>query len=171
MQSFKFSAEIQIQGINPYVLVRKDQAEQIKKDWHKPMPVCIRVNEKPEKAWHINMMPVGNGSFYLYLPGSVRKASDSKVGDVVSVEIYFDKAYKNGPQHPLPPWFKGALDKNKVAKQAWEVLMPSRKKEILRYFATLKSREAKERNLERVLHVLSGKKERFMARTWNEKQK
>jgi hypothetical protein len=169
MKVLHFSSEIKIQGINPYVLVSKQQAETIKKDWHKPMPVCIRINEKPEQPWHINMMPVGNGSFYLYLHGSVRKASDSKVGDVVDVEISFDEAYKSGPQHPLPPWFKTALNKNKVAKQAWEVLMPSRKKEILRYFATLKSKEAREKNLGRVLHVLSGKKDRFMARTWNEK--
>jgi len=50
----------------------------------------------------------------------------------------------------------------------WEALIPSRKKEILRYFAPLKSPEARERNLERALYVLSGKKGRFMARAWNQ---
>ena len=38
------------------------------------------------------------------------------------------------------------------------------KRKIPRYFARLKSPEARERNLGRALHVLSGKKGRFMAR-------
>ena len=50
----------------------------------------------------------------------------------------------------------------------WEALIPSRRKEILRYFARLKSTEARERNLERALHVLSGRQGRFMARVWNQ---
>jgi uncharacterized protein YdeI (YjbR/CyaY-like superfamily) len=54
------------------------------------------------------------------------------------------------------------------ARKNWETLIPSRKKEILRYFARLKSPEARARNLERALHVLSGKRGRFMARAWNE---
>ncbi len=45
------------------------------------------------------MMPIGDGSFYLYLHGSVRKASNTKVGDKVSVEIEFDSEYQNGPMH------------------------------------------------------------------------
>jgi uncharacterized protein YdeI (YjbR/CyaY-like superfamily) len=49
----------------------------------------------------------------------------------------------------------------------WEALIPNRKKEILRYFSWLKSREARERNLEKALHVLSGGKGRFMARAWD----
>ena len=36
-----------------------------------------------------------------------------------------------------------------------------------RYFAGLKSEEARKRNLEKVLHVLSGRPGRFMARDWN----
>jgi len=43
----------------------------------------------------------------------------------------------------------------------------SRKKEILRYFARLKSQEARARNLEKALYVLSGRKGRFMARAWD----
>ena len=49
----------------------------------------------------------------------------------------------------------------------WEALIPSRKKEILRYFTQLKSQEARERNLEGALRVLLGRKGRFMARAWN----
>lgn len=43
-----------------------------------------------------------SGSFYLYLHGDVRKASTTKVGDRVHVEVSFDAEYRNGPMHPMP---------------------------------------------------------------------
>jgi hypothetical protein len=110
-------------------------------------------------------MPSGDGHFFLYLHDAVRKASRTKVGDKVTVTIKFDNDYKSGPQHPVQEWFGSALDKNSNAKRNWEVLSPSRKKEILRYFANLKSGEAKARILTRALNVLSGKKEQFMRRS------
>jgi len=148
------------------VLVSAAQARSIKSEWRKPLPVRVRVNGKPTDAWPINMMPVGDGSFYLYLHGDVRKASGTTVGDRVDVELSFDADYRTGPLHPLPAWFKEALNKNPEATKNWDVLIPSRKKEMLRYFTWLKSPEARARNLERALHVLSGKKGRFMARQW-----
>ena len=53
------------------------------------------------------------------------------------------------------------------SKQKLGALIPSRKKEILRYLAALKSPEARERNIVRALKVLSGKSERFMPRSWS----
>ncbi len=124
------------------------------------------INGEPENAWPINMMPVGDGSFYLYLRGDVRKASRTTVGDRVCVEIVFDASYRNGPQHPMPQWFKQALIENPHTMKNWKALAPSRRKEILRYFASLKSPDARARNLSKALHVLSGAMGRFMARTW-----
>jgi uncharacterized protein YdeI (YjbR/CyaY-like superfamily) len=66
----------------------------------------------------------------------------------------------------MPRWFKNALAATPLAQENWTALVPSRKKEILRYFARLKSPEARARNLARILHVLSGGTGRFMARTW-----
>jgi len=131
------------------------------------MPVLIRVNGEPEEPWPLNMMPVGNGSFRLYLHGTVRKASGTGVGDRVQVEVQFNSAYKNGPQHAVPTWFRNALRKNNIANKNWEKLIPSRKKEMLRYLASLKSAEARERNLQRALRVLGGAGARFLARSWN----
>jgi len=168
MNTLRFRSVIEMDGINPYVLVSARRTARLRKDWRKPMPVLVRVNGKPEKPWHINLMPVGDGNFYLYLHGDVRKASRTKAGDTVTVELEFDNAYQNGPMHPIPSWFSAALNKNRTAREAWEKLIPSRQKEILRYFAGLKSAEAQERNLQRAIHVLSGGKARFMARSWNE---
>jgi hypothetical protein len=167
MTMLRFKATMKVREGNPYVLVSAARAKKIRPGWRRPLPVLLRINGKPEKAWRINMMPAGDGGFFLYLHGSVRKASGTKVGDNVAVEVRFDDAYKNGPMHPMPPWFRAPLSKNAKAKKAWDALIPSRKKEILRYLSWLKSRDARDRNVARAIRVLSGKKERYMARSWN----
>jgi hypothetical protein len=163
----RFTSIIKIRGINPFVLVSPARATAIKPGWRKPLPVLVRINGKPKIPWRINMMPAGDGSFYLYLHDKIRNASDTKVGDRVQVEVRFDATYKNGPMHPMPAWFKTALQKNRIAMKNWEALIPSRKKEVLRYFSYLKSPQARTRNLEKALYVLSGKKGRFVGRAWD----
>ena len=110
-------------------------------------------------------MPAGDGNFYLYLHGDVRKASGTAVGDRVRAKL-FGRDDRNGPQHPMPRWFKQALAGNLEARKNWTALIPSRKKEILRYFARLNSRDARAQNLAKALHGLSGRTGRFMARAW-----
>jgi hypothetical protein len=131
------------------------------------MPVRVQVNGKPEVPWRVNLMPVGDGHFFLYLHGQVRKASGTSAGDVVSLTVEFDHEYKSGPADPMPPWFSDELNRNPDAQQGWNNLSPSRQKEILRYFARLKSPQAQRRNAQKALHVLAGGKARFMARAWN----
>jgi hypothetical protein len=165
--SLRFLAVIRMRGINPYVHVSASRANQLRKDWRKPMPVLTRVNGEPAaKPWRINMMPAGDGSFYLYLHNSIREAAGVGVGDRVTVQIGFDPAYRNGPLHPMPRWFGAALRDDPQARMNWSRLSPSRRKEVLRYFASLKSDEARQRNLERAMRVLSGAPGRFMARNW-----
>jgi hypothetical protein len=166
MPGIRFRAVIKILGVNPYVFVSAARARSIRPAWRKPMPVLIRINGMLKKPWRINMMPKGDGSFYLYLHGNVRKASGAKIGDKVEVEIEFDTKYRNGPMHPMPASFQSRLNEDPNARRAWASLPPSRKKEILRYFATLKSSEARERNLARIMHVLSGNNAHFMGRDW-----
>ena len=166
MRKSCFRALIELRGINPFLRVSALRAATVKSDWRKPMPVLLRINGKPAEAHRTNMMPAGNGGFYLYLNGIVRSATGTSVGDRVSVEVEFDADYRGGPQHSIPKWFKDAMNENPDAKRNWEVLPPSRRKEVLRYFAQLKSEDAKMRNLSKALHVLSGKQGRFMARAW-----
>ena len=164
----RFLGEMKIFEGNPYVLVSAARVRRIKSGWRKPVPVLVRVNGKPEsKPWRIHMMPIGDGSFRLYLHGIVRKASGTKVGDRVRLDVVFDAAYRGGPMHPMPAWFRVPLSRNRRAKRAWDALIPSRKKEILRYLSWLKSEEARERNVARALRVLSGRKGRYMARSWS----
>jgi hypothetical protein len=158
---------IEIRGINPYVPIGAAQAARLRKDWRKPMPVRVQIDGQPEVPWRVNMMPRGDGGFWLYLAGIVRKASGSQVGDVVSVKVQFDAQYRAGPSHPMPLWFGLRLQRNPKARAGWERLPPSRQKELLRYFAALKSREAQVRNARKAIRVLAGAQGRFMARDWN----
>lgn len=163
-----FRSKIGITGINPYVAIDARRAAQLRRDRRGPLPVCVQINGQPEPPWRINLMPRGDGSYYLYLAGTVRKASGSQVGDVVSVRLWFDEEYQGGPQHAMPDWFGGKLRRNHAAKAGWDRLPPSRQKEILRYFAGLKSAEAQARNAQKALLVLAGGQARFMARDWNQ---
>jgi hypothetical protein len=162
----RFDALIQRRGINPFVAVSSARTEALTPGWRKPLPVLVRINDKPQVPWRINLMPAGNGEFYLYLHEIVRKASGTSVGDRVSVELSFDAKYQSRPQHRMPQWFKEGLNANPRALKNWAALIPSRKKEILRYFSQLKSLDARTRNLSKALRVLSGEAERFMARDW-----
>ncbi len=164
----QFRAKIEIRGINPFVPVRAQQAAKLKPGWRKPMPVRVQIDGQPTPPWRINMMPAGDGSFYLYLHGDVRKAAGKDVGDTVSVRVQFDDEYEGGPVDPMPASFRAALRKSAAARRGWDALSPSQQKEILRYLAGLKSADAKERNIEKALHVLAGGKARFMARSWND---
>ncbi len=166
MADLHFEGKIEIYNGNPYVLISKSRAQELQKCWRKPMPVVIQVNGQPNPAWRINMMPIGDGSFYLYLHDDVRKASQTKVGDTVKVDVAFDTDYTNGPMNPMPEWFRIPLEQNQRALKAWESLQPSRKKEILRYMSWLKSDHARKRNVEKALFVLSGNEGRYMARDW-----
>src|SRR5579864_2906788 len=124
------TALIELVGVNPYVRIVADQAELLKSGWRRPMPVVVRINRAPNTLWRTNMMPVGEGAFNLYLHGQMREASQTSVGDPVKLELWFDEAYVNGPQHLIPAWFQAALDLDSVAHANWERLPPSRQKEL-----------------------------------------
>src|SRR5712671_7241047 len=123
MAALRLKSIIKVRAPNPYILVTPAQAKAIKPGWRKPLPVLVRINGKPAEPWRINMMPVGDGAFYLYLHGNVRKASGTKVGDAVTVELEFDDEYKSGPAHPMPRWFAEALRTHPAAMQNWQALI------------------------------------------------
>ena len=154
----KFRARIEIIGINPYVRVSATRVRELKAGWRRPLPVLVRVNGHPKaKPWRINMMPMGNGDFYLYLAEVVRTASKTKVGDLVDVAVEFDAKYRGGPLTPMPRAMKSALAQDAAARGAWDALTPSRKKEVIRYLVALKSAESLQRNVEKFTNQLAGR--------------
>jgi hypothetical protein len=160
------TATIEIVGVNPYVLVSAAQVAVLKPEWRRPMPVLVKINGGPKVPWRTNMMPNGRGDFLLYLHGEMRDVSGTTVTDVVTIDLMFDETYQNGPQHSVPDVLQTALDGDETMASNWSKLTPSRQKEILRYFAALKTHEARDRNVERMVQVLGGEAGRFMGRDW-----
>lgn len=153
--SVNITSRIKIRGINPYVLVNAKQASALRNGWRKPMPVLVTLNGQPRKPARVNLMPAGDGSFYLYLNGPLREASGTSVGDRVVARVSFDAAYRGGPTHRVPPALGHGLRARPRLARAWDALTPSRQKEILRYLAGLRSQAALERNIEKILAMLN----------------
>lgn len=166
MHEIEFKATIELRGYNPYIAVSAEQAAAIAPEWRRPIPVLVQLNGEPTPPWRINMMPVGDGSFYLYLDNRIRKPTQTAVGDLVTVTLAFDAEYKGGPAEDMPGDLVAALVDNIAAATNWEKLPPSRKKEVLRYLGRLQSPLARQSNLDRLLRVLEGQEGRYLARQW-----
>jgi len=152
----RFTAVIQIIGINPYVSVP------VKIGWFFQIkgfiPVKIKVNGHSFMA---NLVPVGGNRHRLYLHGVMRKKAKVDVGDRVTIELVHDPKPRIEPMSPI---LAKALKMNALAYQNWKSLSPSRQKELNRYMNRLKSDEAVKRTLERILKYLTGRGDWFNSR-------
>ena len=164
MAGIRFTQRIELRGINPYLLVSAKLAQQLRPGWRKPMPVRVTINGQPRSPAHINLMPVGDGSFYLYLNGPVRELSGTSVGDRVTARVAFDSRYRGGPTHAVPPSLERGLRARPKLARAWDELTPSRRKEILRYLGSLRTDEARERNVAKLLLALARPGQAYLGR-------
>jgi hypothetical protein len=168
MGDIRFRARIGIRGINPFIVVSRKRAVSLGFLTRGPAPVVVKVNGAPEEGVTTNLMPKGDGGYFLYLNGLMRTAGHAVVGSMADFDLAADPTYRPGPAHPMPASFRASLARNPAAGAGWKALVPSRKKEILRYFAGLKTPAALERNVVKATEVLAGAKGRFMARQWND---
>lgn len=49
--NLRFTAVIRLYNGNPYILMSAVRAKSLQPGWRKPMPVAVRINGMPEKAW------------------------------------------------------------------------------------------------------------------------
>jgi len=142
----QFTAKIEIAGINPYVAVPTDVSRALAKRGH--VPVKGSVNGFPIRA---TLVPTGGGRHRLYINGEMRKGAGVGVGDEIMVTLKPD----SWPRvTPIPEAFRKALEANKKAKQAFEKLPPSHRKEYLDYLNWLKTPGSLERNIKKVIDIL-----------------
>lgn len=114
----------------------------------------ITVRGKLNGAKFLQTLVRYRGKWRMYLNTQMRNASGTDVGDKVKIEIEFDPS----PREVLMrSEFNQALSKNIHAKSAFEKLPPSHQKEILRYLNSLKSKDAIERNVKKVILRLGNK--------------
>ena len=113
----------------------------------------IPVRGKLEGADFTQTLVKYRAAWRLYINGPMLKASRSKVGDTVKIEIEFDPEPR---EVPFPKRLADAFNRDAIAKAAFGKLSPSRRKEILKYLVSLKTEASIERNVERVLNNLRG---------------
>lgn len=154
-----FKAELKIIGVNPFVFVPEKILLQIFKKAGRdkgPIPIKGAMNGKPYKQTLVKY----SGEWRLYINTTMLKNSPKHVGETIDVAVDYDaenRAIK------MPEAFAKALNSNKIAKTVFDNLPASRRTEIVRYIANLKTDEARERNIQRAINFLLGK-ERFVGR-------
>lgn len=172
MTILRFSQEISIINGNPYVRPPDEVLNSIFKQAGKrtsPIPIKGKINGatfqqslvRYQRDWrlYVNIIMARAGKI------KFSKSISEIVGRIANMEIEFNS---KPPVYKMTPFLRDALDKNPDAKSNFERLIPSRQKEILRYFSWLKGDEAKERNLRKIMKALTGKEVRFMARSWKD---
>jgi hypothetical protein len=155
----KFSAVLNIIGVNPFVFVPDDILLEIfaragKNAGH--IPVNGTINDKPYRQTLVKY----SGDWRLYINMIMLKNSPKRIGEIIDVTIMFDPQSR---EITPPQSFVQALDENQEAKIIFNRLPPSRKNEIVRYLARLKSADSLQKNIIRAINFLMGK-ERFVGR-------
>ncbi|MBK9718882.1 MAG: DUF1905 domain-containing protein [Saprospiraceae bacterium] len=158
-KKYKFNAKIEIIGVNPFVFVPKDILQQIFIQANKDIghiPIKGTINNKPYKQSLVRY----SREWRLYINTSMLKHSPKHIGETIEITISFDAESRD----ILPPKkFITALTENEQAKTVYDRLSASKKLEIVRYLARLKTEESLEKNIKRAINFLLGN-ERFVGR-------
>lgn len=161
-----FSATIEIIGINPFVFVPEKVLQEIFRQAGKDrghIPVCGTVNGKPYKQTLVKY----SGDWRLYINLMMLDDSPKRIGERIEITVAFDP--ENREIEPNPKLVK-ALKANKTAREVFESLSPSRRKEIVRYISHLKTEESIDRSVAKAISYLLGK-EKFVGRGFLRKKK
>ena len=146
--SLSFQATIYITGINPCVdvppgITRKMTA-------HKGyIPIKGKINGH---SFIQTLVPVKNAAYRLHVNGPMLKGADATPGDTARFIIEQDFASRDIPLR-IQKEFKKKLEENKLVSR-FKKLSPYRQKEILRYMGFLKTKEALQRNIDKVVDLL-----------------
>lgn len=159
MQEYSFKAVIEIIGVNPYVFVPEPILAQLMQEAGKskgPIPIKGFLNKKPYTQTLVKF----SGAWRLYINTTMLKNSPRRVGETIEISVAYDPASR---AFEAPAGFVLALKNNPKAQKIFEQLSPSRKNEIVRYLARLKSEEILQKNIEKAIQFLLGNA-RFVGR-------
>lgn len=151
--NYRFTATLEIIGVNPFVFVPEEILQALFRIAGKtkgPVPVAGQVNGKPYTQTLVRFQ----GHWRLYINTLMLKDSPKRIGEVLDIQIALDTQPRI---FEMPEKFRKALEVNRAAKARFDGLSESRKTEIVRYLARLKSDEALERNILRAIDFLLGK--------------
>lgn len=147
-----FKAKLEIIGINPYLSVPEKILKAIFKQANKErghIPIKGKINNKP----YTQTLVKYSGAWRLYINTSMLKNSPKRIGETIEISLEYDPTDRSIKPHPK---LEKALKNNEDAKLAFDKLSASRKHEIVRYIANLKTEESVERNIEKAILFLQG---------------
>lgn len=151
-----FSQVIFKVGINPCVVPPPEVMEYVFKQ-AKKRSGAIPVRGTINGTQYMQTLVKYDGHWRLYINGLMLKAAKLKTNDVASLTIEHDPRDRTVLPHLE---FSAALKKDPVAAAAFDLLSPSRRKEINRYLNMLKRDTVRTKNIEKILHFLSGRNTR-----------
>lgn len=154
-----FSASIEIIGINPFVFVPEKILLSIFKQANKSKGY-IPIRSKLNGIDYTQTLVKYSGEWRLYINTTMLKNSPKRIGELIEISVEYDPESRAINPHED---FISALNSNEIAKKVFESLSPSRRNEIVRYLANLKSEEALQKNITRAINHLCGK-DRFVGR-------
>ncbi len=148
---FSFKAIIYKKGINLCVDTPLKITDQLKplKGY---IPVTGTINNHP---FIQTLVPVKDGPYRLFVNNIMLKGASVKLGDTVKFTIEQDNVRR---EELFPSALKKALQETGLTA-IFNELTPARKKEVLRYLNNLKTKDALDRNIEKVITQLKNKKE------------
>jgi hypothetical protein len=147
-----FRALIELLGINPYVALPRAHLKVLfAAAGRETGAIPVRV-ELAGTSFRQHLVKY-QGTWRLYLNTPMRRAAGKDVGERIALTVEFDPAPR---VEPMPPALRRALAVNANAKLAFDVLSPSRKKEIQRYLNGVKTPVTLARNVDKVIAYLSG---------------
>jgi hypothetical protein len=149
---FQFEAELQIIGVNPYVLVPDEILQSIFDQAGKSkgfIPICGLVNETS----YTQTLVKYRGFWRLYINMKMLKNSPKRIGEIISLTVQYDQQCRSIES---PALFTKALKTNAKANEVFNNLSASRKYEIIRYLANLKTEDALLKNIKRAIDFLNG---------------
>jgi len=144
---FTFKAVIYKVGINPCVDVPEKISSKLQAR-RGYIPVLGKINGHPFQQ---HLVPVKAGLYRLYVNIPMMKGAEVKFGDTAKFEI------EQGDLEPkkvvMTTSLKSRLKKEDLLSE-FNKLIPSRQKEINRYINSLKTDDARDRNIEKVVKML-----------------
>jgi Bacteriocin-protection, YdeI or OmpD-Associated/Domain of unknown function (DUF1905) len=155
----KFTATLDIIGINPFVFVPEKVLASLFEQAGKnkgAIPIRGSINGKPFRQTLVKY----SGDWRLYINLTMLNNSPKRIGETIEVCMEFDTSERTIEQHPK---LAKALEENPEAKVVFDGLPLSRQKEIIRYIAQLKNEESVDRNVPKAIDFLLGKG-RFVGR-------
>ena len=149
----KFTAKLEIIGINPFVFVPENVLNSVLLQAGRdkgPIPIRGTINGVDYQQTLVRY----RGDWRLYINTTMLKNSPKRIGEQVELTVSFDPADRS-----ITPHLKlvEALRKNKAAKAKFDTLAPSLQKEIVRYISYLKTEASVDRNVARAVDFLLGK--------------